>query len=199
MTLYIPEKFRAGDWQKVVQEFPLATLLAGETISHLPLYLEGETLVGHLARANPQAALLDRANCTAVFHGPAAYVSPTWYEQCDVPTWNYVVVHIKGRAKLLSEKETVRALMKISERMEGADGWKFEIPEDLRGGELHRAIAGFEIQVESVETKSKLSQNRSSRDRQGVIDGLRNRGDARSQELATWMEACNAQHSSEKP
>jgi transcriptional regulator len=71
--------------------------------------------------------------------------------------------------------------------MEGKDGWEFRIPEDLTNS-LHRAILGFEIQVEQVEIKRKLSQNRSDADRKGVKEGLRLKGDARSQEVADWME-----------
>jgi transcriptional regulator len=191
MTLYNPSYFRGGDWREVVAQFPLATLIAGETISHLPLMLEergGHSfLVGHLARANPQSKILDGANCTLIFHGPNSYISPVWYQECDVPTWNYVVVHARGRAKALPEEATVEALRKFSDQMEGKDGWEFRIPEDLTNS-LHRAILGFEIQVEQVEIKRKLSQNRSDADRKGVKEGLRLKGDARSQEVADWME-----------
>lgn len=191
MSLYIPSYFRAGNWREVVQRFPLATLIVGESVSHLPLLLEernGEPfLLGHLARANPQSKLLDGADCTAIFHGPQAYISPLWYEECDVPTWNYVVVHMRGRVRAMPEESTVEALRRLSDHMEGRDGWEFRIPEDLTHS-LHRAILGFEIQVKEIEGKGKLSQNRSEADRKGVREGLRKRGDARSQELADWME-----------
>lgn len=190
MTLYNPSHFRGGDWREVAAAFPLATLIAGETISHLPLLLEergeGSFLVGHLARANPQSKILDGAACTLIFHGPNAYISPVWYEECDVPTWNYVVVHVTGRAKALPEGAAVEALRKLSDHMEGKGGWEFRIPADLTHS-LHRAILGFEIQVEKVEFKCKLSQNRSDADRKGVTEGLRRKGDARSQEVADWM------------
>jgi transcriptional regulator len=191
MSLYNPSHFRAENWREVVSRFPLATLIVGDTISHLPLLLEerGDKtfLVGHLARANPQSKILDGADCAIVFHGPNAYISPLWYEECDVPTWNYVVVHMHGRAKASGEESTEAALRKFSDLMEGKNGWEFQIPVDLTHS-LHRAILGFEIEVRQVEAKFKLSQNRSERDRKGVKEGLRQRGDARSQEVADWME-----------
>lgn len=191
MVLYNPSHFRAESWREIAQQFPLATLITGDTISHLPLLLEergGESFfIGHLARANPQSKILDGADCTLIFHGPNAYISPLWYQECDVPTWNYVVVHARGKARALPEEATVEALRRLSDHMEGKNGWEFHIPEDLTDS-LHQAILGFEIQVQQVEAKCKLSQNRSEADRKGVIEGLKKRGDARSQEVAAWME-----------
>lgn len=191
MALYNPLHFRAENWREVIAQFPLATLITGDLISHLPLLLEergGEAyLIGHLARANPQSKILDGAGCTLIFHGPSAYISPLWYEECDVPTWNYVVVHAAGKARALPEEAAVEALRRLSDHMEGKDGWEFQIPEDLTNS-LHRAIMGFEIQLKQVEAKCKLSQNRSELDRKGVRAGLRKKGDARSQEVADWME-----------
>lgn len=192
MSLYQPKHFSDPSWrERVVDGFPLATVvtcLKEELyVSHLPLLRERGELIGHLARANSHRQALEQAPTTAIFRGPDSYISPTWYDECDVPTWNYVVVHATGRARLLEGEELVAALRQLSERQEGAGGWRFEVPEDLRGtGVLDRAIVGFALSVERWEVKAKLSQNRSPEDRAGVIEGLL-KGSPRSQELAEWM------------
>lgn len=184
--MYLPSYFRAEGWEELARENPLATVISGEQVSHLPLLLEGDTLIGHLARANPHASALE-GECRVIFHGPQAYVTPLWYETDDVPTWNYLVAHVHGEARLLPPERTEEALRKLSDRMEGAGGWQFYVPEDLTGV-LHKVIAGFEIKIHRVEMKAKLSQNRSAADRQGVIEGLRERGDPGDLAVARWME-----------
>jgi transcriptional regulator len=189
--MYLPERFRGKGWRKLVRDHPLATLMSGSWISHLPLLLEkrssGLFLLGHMARANDHWRALERKECLAIFHGPQAYVSPLWYGECDVPTWNYLVAHLRGRASILSEREAVRVLRKLSRRMEGQEGWRFQIPADLTTS-LHQAIVAFEIEVTGVESKFKLSQNRSEEDRRGVIRGLKRRGAAEDLAVAGWMD-----------
>jgi transcriptional regulator len=193
MALYLPSAFSlpSSYWPKLVEAYPLATLVSGAQISHLPLFLEEEDrLLGHLAYANPHRKNME-GECIAVFQGPQGYVSPLWYEECDVPTWNYVVAHAYGKARLLPESRTIEVVEKLSKKMEGKGGWEFRIPDDLKDS-LHRAIRAFEIRVERIELKGKLSQNRSAADRAGVIRGLRGREDTASAELARWMEAVDA-------
>lgn len=198
--MYLPKNFEGADWQRIVHEHPLATVISqsslGLQISHLPLLLEenedGLFLIGHLARMNPQARAMDGQGCTVIFHGPQAYISPLWYQECDVPTWNYLVVHLEGQVRLLPEEEAISALRKLAERMEGEDGWRFAVPEDLKDT-LHQQIAAFEIAVKCCQVKFKLSQNR-KRDQAGVIAGLEARGDANSVAVAGWMRelVCDA-------
>jgi len=193
MTVYLPKVFQGVEWQRIVNEHPLATVISqsshGLQISHLPLLLEakgdGHCLLGHLARMNPQSRVMDGQDCTVIFHGPQAYISPLWYKECDVPTWNYLVVHFQGQARLLPEEEAVSALRKLAERMESDDGWRFAVPDDLKNT-LHQQIAAFEIVVKSCQVKFKLSQNR-KKDQAGVIVGLEARGDANSVAVAGWM------------
>lgn len=198
--MYLPPRFAAPSEaaiERVLHEHPLATVITpmGDDclVSHLPLVLEkrGEErfLLGHLARVNPHTSALDGREALVIFHGPEAYVTPLWYEDGDVPTWNYLVAHLRGRPRLLeSEEETIRVVRALSDRMEGEAGWRFEVPEDLSGpGRLLRAIVGFEIPVRSMEGKFKLSQNRSERDFGLVAEGLARRGDERSRQVADWM------------
>lgn len=199
--MYLPARYSASDdatIREIVREHPFATLItpaeSGLKISHVPLLVEergGEwMLVGHLARANDHWRSLEAADSLAVFHGPQAYVTPLWYERCDVPTWNYVVAHLSGRARLLSGREpTEGALRALSARMEGESGWEFSVPEDLAPpGVLEKAIVAFEISVRSRVAKLKLSQNKSSTDFRGVMAGLATREDAQSRGVLAWMQ-----------
>lgn len=183
---------------EIVSGHPLATMITtanGEThVSHVPLILEksenGFTLIGHLARANPHWKALSAADSLAIFHGPQTYITPLWYEHCDVPTWNYVVAHLSGRAKLLdSEEGTLQALRSLTDKTEGSGGWKFEIPADLAApGVMMKSIIGFEIPVSTMSAKLKLSQNKSSTDFAGVLHGLATqRSDEQSKRVGAWM------------
>lgn len=175
MTLYVPPHFRVED-AEVLAEFmernAFATLVssgaAGLHVSHVPMAVEREgaglRLLGHVARANPQWEALEAADhVLAIFHGPHAYVSPGWYAtHPSVPTWNYAVVHAHGRARLMDEAGLHELLLRLSARYEAGreKPWRMsELPADYVSSML-RAIVGFEIAVERLEGKFKLSQNR---------------------------------------
>src|SRR5688572_10684369 len=127
--MYNPSRFQGSVAQieEIVAGFPFATVLTADSsglkISHVPLVLEKRggdwILIGHLARANEHWGALEGAECTAIFHGPHAYITPLWYEQCDVPTWNYVTAHLSGKVRLLeSEADTVKSLQALSAKTE---------------------------------------------------------------------------------
>lgn len=147
----------------------------------LPVLWEGEHLVGHLARANTHwRRIVDGSPALAIVTGPDTYVSPSWYATKAehgkvVPTWNYSVVHLRGRIRVHDEPDWVRALVtRLTERHEQprAEPWAVtDAPEDYVAKNL-RPIVGVEILIESVEAKAKLSQNRSDEDRAGVASGL---------------------------
>ena len=187
MTLYVPPHFAAHDPDQLfefVQRYAFATLVSsgasGLEVSHIPLVAERDgagklRLLGHLARANPHWQALEAAGeVLAIFHGPHAYVSPGWYEQHpSVPTWNYAVVHARGRATLMEEAELHELLMRLSSAYE--DGrpkpWRLsQQPADFVSGML-KMIVGFSIDVERIEGKFKLSQNR-PREIPHVIEAL---------------------------
>ena len=147
----------------------------------LPVLWEGERLVGHLARANGHwRRIVDGAPALAIVTGPDTYVSPSWYAAKAehgkvVPTWNYSVVHLRGRITVHDDPAWVRGLVtRLTDRHEGdrAKRWHVsDAPEDYIDKNL-RPIVGVEVVVESVEAKAKLSQNRSDEDRAGVARGL---------------------------
>ncbi|RYC13902.1 FMN-binding negative transcriptional regulator [Nocardioides zhouii] len=147
----------------------------------LPVLWEGDRLVGHLARANAHwRRIVDGSPALAIVTGPDTYVSPSWYATKAehgkvVPTWNYSVVHLRGRIVVHDDPEWVRALVtRLTDRHESSrdEPWAVtDAPADYIDKNL-RPIVGVELLVESVEAKAKLSQNRSDEDRSGVARGL---------------------------
>jgi transcriptional regulator len=184
-----------------MRAFPFATLiLAGEPplISHLPLLVDDSDntlkIMGHFARANPQARALagkPAARVTAIFHGPHTYVTPNWYTEHDVPTWNYAVVHASGVLRLVEEAGPLKAILAETSALFEAPSpspWEFALPDDLADDRvLTRAIAGFVIEDVTLTGKFKLSQNRVAADQQGVVTGLNSRGDPMSRAVADLM------------
>lgn len=195
--MYLPDAFRLDDRATLfaqAEAYPFATVITqGDgslAVSHLPLLVDraGSVLLGHLSRANPQFAhLAAGVEALAIFHGPHGYVSPSCYlEHPSVPTWNYVVIHARGRARLVDEP----ALRRILDEMVGqfdSTGWRFDAPADFVRGKLD-AIAGFKIPIEHLEGKWKLSQNRTVEEQHRVADWL-DRGDCSSRALAALMRA----------
>ena len=173
--------------RELIAKYPLATLISS-SISHLPLVLEGDKLVGHMARANPHWQGLDGAPVTAIFHGPDAFITPTWYPEDDVPTWNYAVVHVTGTCHLVQDYEGILTSVRLlSERMDLK--WKFWVPDDLNSEKkIEGSIVAFEIADLKWNAKFKLSQHRPVEERQSVIRGLRERGGPKDLELAQLME-----------
>ncbi len=179
--MYTPKQFKEDDLDgllNLMDEYPFATLItAPDTVpfaSHLPLLVErGATvkLVGHLARANEQWRHFESgAQVLVVFHGPHAYVSPSLYETPGVPTWNYAAIHVYGKPRLIMEPEQLKAMVE-------AFTLKHEQPRALPwqpnySSALLDHIVGFEMEIERIEGKYKLSQNRSEADRGNLIQIL---------------------------
>jgi transcriptional regulator len=184
-AMYIPPHFVEADPAEVarlIDAFPLACLVAqtseGLVANHLPVLSEGARMIGHVARANRLHELVpDGTGVLLIFRGQDGYVSPNWYpSKADthraVPTWNYQVVHMQGRIRWDdSDKFKRRAVGLLTRKMEGAAGWKMgDAPRDFMDGML-AAIVGFEVEVDQVLAKTKLSQNRADAD----FDAVRQR------------------------
>ena len=164
--------------------------------SQIPFLVErrGEQirLQGHLARPNPQVAdLAAAAEALAVFTGPHAYISPTWYQAAPaVPTWNYATVHVYGAPRLIDDPEWLRSLLlRLSARHEAREAapWRMEdLPEPYVQSML-KGIVGVELAVTRLEGKFKLSQNRPAADRPRIVERLEARGDPASAGVAGLM------------
>ena len=172
--------------------YPAATLL--------PIIWTGDTVIAHMARANPHWKLIgDDTPTLLVIEGPQAYISPNWYATKAehgkvVPTWNYTAVQLLGRARLHQDPAWLRgAVDALTHRHEDwrAEPWATtDAPEKYVNGQL-RAIVGIEIHIERVFGKAKLSQNRSDADQQGVIIGLRQETTAGAVAIAAEMDQSN--------
>lgn len=184
--MYTPPAFREDDLAALlpILRAPRLALLACHgpdgvpSLSHLPLLTDGRTVLGHLARANPQVAALRAAGrAIAVFTGEEGYVSPSSYASKRehgkvVPTWNYEAVHLEGPAGIVEDAARLRELVAgLTDHHETgrAEPWRVDdAPEPFIQGQL-KGIVGVVLAVEKLTGKRKLSQNRPEADRAGVI------------------------------
>lgn len=191
--MYVPSQFKEEDVQVLhhaMRQSGIATLVTlgadGMEATHLPMLLEPEpapfgTLRGHIARGNPQwRRAAPDVHALAIFLGPDAYVSPSWYATKRetgkvVPTWNYVAVHAYGPVRFFDDADRLLGLVtKLTETHEAgrAAPWAVtDAPEDYVRQHL-KAVVGVEITIARLEGKWKMSQNRPAQDRRGVVEGL---------------------------
>lgn len=155
---------------EVINTYPLAMLVSVKDnvpmISHLPLiYSEGK-LIGHLDKYNPQAELLKDNNAvTIIFSGPQCYISPSIYSTTQLPTWNYIRVHIKGKVKEIKNEETIKQSMVEMTRFLEAPEHKYALELDHpRMTQFINYVSGFEIDITHWEGKFKLSQDKKPSD-----------------------------------
>ncbi len=203
--MYVPEPFReeqVGVLHDLIEQNSFATLVSttpgGLFASHIPILIDRAagphgTLRGHVARANPHWRHLAASEALAIFTGPHAYISPSWYATGGrVPTWNYIAVHAYGTPRLIEDAAGVRGLI---ERTVGRYESDFAEPWDMSGLDpkavdgLLQAIVAFEIPIARLEGKRKLGQNRSRADREGAVRGLREHGHDDATAIADLMEA----------
>jgi transcriptional regulator len=199
--MYIPPHFAAATptWaHEIIEQNEFATLITvadgAPFLGYLPLLLDRGrgrlgTLIGHLARANPQWQHLAAGSAVASFVGPHAYVSPTWYapRPGNVPTWNYVAVQARGTARLIEAgRPTLEVVQRLTSRYETSGAYRVDLDADELN-RMARAIVAFELEIEQLDCKLKLSQNRSDADRQEVVRQLASGEDHGGQGVASWM------------
>lgn len=205
--MYIPPHFEEQNLDvihKLIRAYPLATLVThnagGLNANHIPLQLlatpQPGLLRGHIARANP--ALSDFAEtieCLAIFQGPQAYISPSWYATKQqtgkvVPTWNYCAVHAYGPIRLIDDAGWLRnhlAELTLDNESMLPDPWSLaDAPEEFIS-KIVQHIVGFEMTITRLEGKWKVSQNQPPENRLGVISGLAQSGIAEAQAMAKMM------------
>jgi transcriptional regulator len=200
--MYVPEHFRQSDRQlllEVMRAHSFALLISSDDsgepfASHLPLVVSESAgavrLEGHMARANPHWHYLERdSRALVVFAGPHGYISPSLYEsKQSVPTWNYVTVHAYGRATLLHDpKQIAQGQQKLITRHDPAYRAQYAELDREFHAKLLAAIVAFQIDVERLQGKFKLSQNRPATDRRNVMEACA-AGDAEQRALAKWMD-----------
>jgi len=207
--MYVPSHFeetRPEVLHDLIREHSLAALvtlgLEGLNANHIPLELDPGpapfgTLRGHVARGNPVWRDFSRdVEALAVFQGPQAYISPAWYQTKRetgkvVPTYNYIVVHAYGPMRIIEDRAWLRGLVeRLTNRHESGrpEPWKVtdapaEFVEQMLG-----AIVGIEIPLTRLVGKWKVSQNRPSADRDGVVKGLREMTDRDAQAMSALVK-----------
>lgn len=185
--MYIPEHFKEANPERIsalVTGHPFGMLVTAPNgvpfVSHLPFLFERSAgsqgkLLGHMARANPQwQHFSSDSEILAVFQGPHAYVSPSWYSSPGVPTWNYAVVHLRGKPRLIEGESELEALLEQLTHIHEShmpSPWKPNLTGERRT-KLLDMIVGFEIEITDIQGKFKLSQNRSLEDQQHVVEKL---------------------------
>jgi transcriptional regulator len=165
--------------------------------THLPFLLDRTVgprgcLIGHMARANPQWREAGGQTALAIFSGPHAYISPTWYEaEQVVPTWNYTAVHVYGQFQSIEDErallEIVRETVRVYERTMPRP-WSFDGAGTFVD-RLLKQIVGFRIEIDKIEGKWKLNQNHPVERREKVVRSLRERGDENALGIAGMMQA----------
>ena len=179
--MYVPDAFRVDDREAlygVIRENSFGLLMSqveGQPFAtHLPFLLDGDVLVAHMARANPQWQSFFDDDVLVVFWGPHAYVSPRWYERAPaVPTWNYAMVHAYGRPKVLDEREAKHASQRrLVEALDPQWLPAFDTLEQDYVDRMLDGIVNFEVEVTRLETRWKLSQNRGRREQELIAAAL---------------------------
>jgi transcriptional regulator len=198
--MYIPAAFRESHpkaLHELIRAYSFGTLVSvvdGELFAtHMPFLLDAErgphgTLVGHLARPNPHWHSFG-ASALAIFQGPHAYVSPSWYVTDQaVPTWNYTAVHAYGVPSLVETPGRVREILSATVATFDT-AWTLDgLSEDYIAN-MARGIVAFEMPVARLEGKRKLSQNRPPADVDGAIAGLRATAEPLGLAVAELMQA----------
>jgi len=218
--MYIPRLFHESSWpeiKRVIEENSFATVVSCDagvpSATHVPLRLiesvDGTAkLQGHMSRANQHWRLFEyerhesenlqskglqnERRTLVIFTGPDSYVSPRWYDHVNVPTWNYIAVHVYGKPRLVTDAAEMHELMKgLVDRYEGqTEGDKRYTVEGLPADFLEsqmKGIVGFEISVEEVQASFKLSQNRDQKNYENVIAELRKSDEQKAQKVAEIM------------
>src|SRR5579885_680130 len=198
--LFVPSYYQADDPAAIVRAHPFALLVSasgGIWATAIPIFFENEnttaTMVGHMARRNPHAGCLrDGEPVLAVFSGPHAYVSPRWYvEMPEVPTWNYVLAHVRGTIHPVDDEAGQMAVLRraVTILEAGAEApWTLD-QLSARVAELLSRIRSSRIRVERIEGAAKLSQRHPASDRARVVTQLASKGDGNSAEIAALMRA----------
>ena len=197
--MYIPKLYREEDREGIVEflkgnGFPALVSYDGEKpiATHLPVEVfENEdgslTLFGHMSRANPQWKSFGEQEVLLIFQGAHTYISPRWYNHVNVPTWNYVTVHLYGKAHILEGEELYGLLSRLVAKHEDHTGYSMEgLPAELVEKEM-KGVAGFAIEVTRIDAASKLSQNRDDESYSSIVRELEARGDDVSAEIAEEM------------
>ena len=199
--MYIPKHNKNENWDEIkdfIRKNSFGILVnryeGKPWATHIPLELEvnengKDILVGHIAKANPQwKTFSEDEEVLCIFNGPHAYVSSSWYKEEEVPTWNYIAVHVYGKPKILDEATVMASLHRLVDKYEQGSKNPISLqkmsPKTLR---QVKGVVGFQIEISDIQAKYKLSQNREN-DHDRIIKELGERHDAGSKAISEYMK-----------
>jgi len=161
--------------------------------THIPLQFSQDEsrLFGHISKGNPQWRKFEpETQVLAIFPGPHAYISSSWYDHENVPTWNYIAAHVYGTIRIIEGDELYEALKHLVNKYEAASARPVSVetmsPEYVR--QSMKGIVGFEITISAIEAAYKLSQNRDQKNHQQIIQELEKRNDPGSLQIGNEMK-----------
>lgn len=200
--MYTPPKFQPQSQAQVIDfvkdngfAIVCSTHKARPWATHIPLILTkneaGEAVLqGHVSKGNQQWKSIEGQEVLCIFQGPHAYISSSWYDHVNVPTWNYVAVHIYGYARLMNETELLDSLHTLVDKYEAPSECPFsvdQLPPKMLKNEL-RGIVGIEIKVSDIEASFKLSQNRDAHNQGLIMEKLNEIGNDNAKGIGEWIE-----------
>ena len=201
--MYIPKFFKVDDIEKVkdfIQKNSFGILInqvdGKPWATHIPLVLETKNsnesiLFGHIAKANKQwQAFQEDQEVLVIFQGPHAYISSSWYDHENVPTWNYTAVHVYGKIRIVDNNTLYEHLSKLVDKYETGNKSPVQVSTmsaNMLEKQMH-AIVGFEIHITGIQAAEKLSQNRDEKNYSNIISELEKKGDRDSLEIAEAMK-----------
>lgn len=207
--MYIPKAFKVTDREQLINFIKensfgiLFSQINGEPFAtHLPFIVEQNCLMSHFAKANPHWQLLDEQQVLVVFHGPHAYISPTWYqEENTVPTWNYTAVHVIGKVKIVKEpkqlQETLEKTIRFNEQFERTP-WQANFDAHAINGMMN-SIVGVEVSIGAIEGKWKMNQHHPVQRQQNTIEGLLQSSQIYAKQVANLMKRNVGNSCNEEP
>ncbi|WP_188351728.1 FMN-binding negative transcriptional regulator [Staphylococcus aureus] len=199
--MYIPKFFQVNDFKEIEQFIQsnsfgmIVTEDQGKPLAtHLPLIFQknGDDyyISGHIAKGNPQWKTLNgNGNVLIIYQGAHAYVSSSWYEKENVPTWNYQAVHLYGEATVLNEQETIDGLKTLLTKYEQNRGNPVLWDNLAENTQMQaKAIVGFKVKIKKIEVAYKMSQNRNEQDYNNIIKNLEDEHNSSSKAVADVMK-----------
>ena len=200
--MYIPELYK-NENQEEIQNFIAQNgfaILVNQTngklwATHIPLFLETnnngkQVLVGHVSKLNPQAeSFKSNDEVLVIFSGAHSYISSSWYDHENVPTWNYLAVHVYGKVTIYNHEQAVNSLKKLVDKYEAKSKNPVRV-ENLSEKTMREAkgIIAFEIEITAIEAQKKLSQNRDDKNYKNIISELEKTNDNQSIAIANEMK-----------
>jgi len=193
--LFIPKYYREEDRHKLLaflrqNNFAALVTFDGEKpiATHTPVEVveseNGWTIYGHISRANSQKKTFDGRESLLIFQGAHTYISARWYTEVDVPTWDYMIVHVYGKVREIEGAELYGILSRLIEKHEASSSYRLEgLPQDMVQKEI-KGVFGFALEVTRIDGGYKLSQGKTEEERENIVGELEQRGDEDSKIIA---------------